>query len=159
MMALAVEEVGVLDQIVMAKRAWVPLANLALDVVDHLQSLGLVVKWCRDALGQPFLDGPLVTLTPFGAMVRHVTLMERVEGYPRWVDVKRAERRERRHTPIRARSWVGVRLMSFPELVAAQDEREAYMVDEIGRRVYLFDGIPVKIDPRLTRCKRHAAHH
>lgn len=159
MMALGLEESGVLDQIVMAKGAWVPLVGLAPPAaVSSLLDRGLVALWCKDASGQTLKDGPFVTLTPIGATVRHVTLFERVEGYPRWIDVKRAARRERNHSPLREGRWVGVRLMPFPELIAIEDRRETYMSDGDGRRVYLFNGVPIRIDPRLTRWKRHATH-
>lgn len=145
------DEAGILDHIVSSNGAWVPLVNLAPALaVRHLLDLGIVTLWCKDTCGHSLKDGPFVTLTPFGASVRHVVLRERVEGYPRWVDVKRVDQRFR---CFRARSWSGVRLMSFPNLVAAQDEREVYMMDESGRRIHLFNSVPITIDPRLTRCK------
>lgn len=151
-MTLNQEEQGVLDQIISARSAWIPLQGLMTSVVDRLQSLGLIVKWATDAMGHAFKDGPYVTLTPLGAELRHVTLIEKVEGYPYWTDAKKAERREKRHLPIRIRGWIG---LAFPELI---EDRKPYMLDEYGEPVYLFK-VLVPIDPKLSRNKIRRRHY
>lgn len=153
-MALGMEEEKVLDQIISGRGAWVSLHGLTKSVVDRLQELGFIVKWAMDGMGHEFRDGPYVTLTPFGAAWKRVTLVERVEGYPHWVDMRKAERRSRRHFPIRARRWSGMRLMAFPALVSIQDKNEMYLKNDDGETVYFFKGIPAKIDIRLDRGKR-----
>lgn len=158
MTSLNLDEVSVLDQIVSSNGAWVSLVSLVPPAaVKNLLDLGFISLWCKDAFGRVLKGGPFVTLTPFGASARHVTLYERIEGYPRWIDTKRAARRESNHSPLREGRWAGIRSMSLPELIAVQDKREVYMSDDDGHVVYIFNGVPIKIDPRLSRYKHRAS--
>jgi hypothetical protein len=152
-MTLTLEERQVLDRIISARAAWISLKELALAAVERLRQRGLVVEWTSDAKGHEFQDGPYITLTPLGAAYNQVILIEQKEGCPRWGDIRKAEEREKRHSPIRTQRWAGIQLMRFPELVAIQDCHKAYMVNEDNEIVFLFN-IPILIDPRLTRIKR-----
>lgn len=154
-MVLTTDETDVLDRIIKSRKAWVARSKFVAKIVERLQDLGLIASWAFDRMGKTLQGGPYVTLTPLGAELRGVTLIEWREGYPRWGSLKRALERERHHHPIRAKVWVGMHLMTFNELTMIPDNHEKPILkNEDGDPIKLFNGYTILIDPRLTMRKR-----
>lgn len=77
-------ECVVLGKITSSKKAWVELDELAEDG-DSVTSLvleGLVEIWPAGEQGRGVNHPPIVTLTPLGAEILGVTLIERIETLP-----------------------------------------------------------------------------
>ena len=153
-MVLDKDEDHVLDEIISFDGAWIPMQYLATEVVNRLVRYGLVVIWETDSLGNTFTNGPFVTLTAWGAMLKGVVLFERVEGHPRWLDRRRAERSERNHRPFREGCWASLSFLEFPRIFKDQIDQGSYVLDENGKCIYLFDNVPIRIDPRLSIRKK-----
>ena len=133
--------------------AWLRLAGLGSDhaeAVTELRSLDLVALWEHDGLGHPLASGPRITLTPWGAWVLGVELVEDVDEFPYW-DTAEAPDGPRPRRGIRVPRAPGEYGIPLPDLLVdpASIDEPAYLIDEwSGTPMHLL-GAEVVIDRRI----------
>jgi hypothetical protein len=145
-------ERALLQAIIDGRLAWsywsvLALAGHAEETAAGLQAAGLVVDWHLP-------DGHALTLTPWGACVCDVWIVERVvvvgeelEEDPVWTDGTRAV------PPLRLPKRAREIRYPWPDQLPDTRATRALMLDDEGEPVLLFGKlkVPVEIDPRLAR--------
>lgn len=150
--ALTDPERALLRAIIDGRLAWsywsaLALAGHAVETAAALGLAGLVDSWHLP-------DGHALTLTPWGACVCRVEIVERVivlgeelEEDPVWTDGSRVV------PPLRLPKRAREIRYPWPDQLPDTRDRRALMLDDDGEPVLLFGKlkVPVEIDPRLAR--------
>lgn len=150
---------------------WLKDAGCPLAAIDELVALRVVVLWEQDKLGRPLTQR--VTLTPFGAWLLGVHILERttivgeeLEETPYWAELDREP--APLHLPKRRHEvrWPWMDELPDPDAVDPVHGPE-FLVDEVsGKEIELFTqlfdgrevaGIKIKIDPKLKGAKGKGA--
>jgi hypothetical protein len=161
---LSDDQRAALAAIVGGRFAWTPVVEMAgsADTLATLVTLGLAARWTARGIDA-------VTLTPWGAWVMNVEIIERVrivgdelEEDPVWADRPAVPPRLR--LPRRAHEVRFPWMETFPDPLPGPEE---YLIDEASGKplelfAKLFDGewiggVKVKIDRRIRRAKKAKA--